>query len=203
VAEEPEAKAKPSKPTAKPTAKPAAKAAEPPKKKTRIKAEVVEAPAKSPFMDDDDDVKKVELIKEEDVARCPSCAKELEHAEAKVCLHCGFNNLTRERAETVIVDEATGSDWAMHLLPAIIAIVITLVLLGINIWFCSNVREWMVGSIVDKEEKDAAGRPTFYVHPAAFMFAIGIISARLAWTCSRFAFQRLVYDLKPQEKVRK
>ena len=73
VVEEPKAKAKPSKPAA----KPAAKAAEPPapKKKARIKAEVVES-AKSPFLDDDDEgAKKVELIKEVDVARCPHCAK--------------------------------------------------------------------------------------------------------------------------------
>lgn len=191
------------KPAPKPKAtKPAAKAA-PPKPKKVIKAEAVEPAAKSPFLDDDEGVQKVEVIKEEDVARCPHCAKELDPPDAKVCLSCGFNNLTRERAETKKVYEATPTEKFLHVLPGVLGVVLTIVLVGVNIWFISNVREWMVGSIVDMDEKDAAGRPKFYIHPAAFMFAIGIISARLILTFMRLAYRRLIVNPLPEEKVKK
>ncbi len=195
--------AKPAKPVAKPAAKPAKAAAKAPAKPAASPPPPEKE--KSPFMDDDDDegAKKVELIHEEDVPRCPHCAKELDPPDAKICLHCGFNNLTREQMVTVKVDGATTQDWALHLGPAIIAIAITVALIIVNIWFCSNVREWLVGSVMDKEEKDAAGRPMFYIHPAAFMVTIGVISARLALTCSRFAYRKLVVEKAPQERVRK
>jgi DNA-directed RNA polymerase subunit RPC12/RpoP len=182
--------------------KPAAKAA-PAKPKKVIKAEAVEPAAKSPFLDEDEGVQKVEVIKEDDIPRCPHCAKELDPPDAKVCLHCGFNNLTRERAETKKVIEATPTEKFLHVLPGIIGIVLSVVLVVVNIWFISNVREWMVGTIVDMDEKDAAGRPKFYIHPAALMFAIGIISARLILQFMRLAYRRLILNPRPEERVKK
>ncbi|WP_439631436.1 hypothetical protein [Gemmata sp.] len=198
VAEDPAAKPAPRAKGAKPGAK-----AAPPKPKKVIKAEVLEPAAKSPFLDDDEGVQNVEIIKEDDIPRCPHCAKELDPPDAKVCLHCGFNNLTRERAETKKVYEATPMEVFLHLLPGILGVVLSIVLVGLNIWFITNVREWMVDSIVDMDEKDAAGRPKFYIHPAAFMFAIGIISARLVLQFMRVAYRRLILNPRPEERVKK
>ena len=198
VAEDPATKPAPKPKATKPPAKGA-----PPKPKKVIKAEAVEPAAKSPFLDDDEGVQKVEVVKEEDVARCPHCAKELDPPDAKVCLHCGFNNLTRERAETKRVYEATPTEKFLHVLPGVLGIVLSVVLVGVNIWFISNVREWMVGTIVDMDEKDAAGRPKFYIHPAAFMFAIGIISARLVLQFMKVAYRRLIVNPLPEERVKK
>lgn len=195
VVKDPDAPAKPAKPGkagAKPAKAAKAEATPPPPPATGKKN-----------WDEDEGVEKVELVKEEEVPRCPSCAQELDPPDAKVCLHCGFNNLTRERATTKRVWAPTTGDWVAHLAPGVIAVVIVMVLIGLNIWFISNVREWMVGSIVDADEKDAAGRPKFYIHPAAFMFAIGIISARLGFTCAKFAYRRLVTEFTPEERVRK
>jgi len=207
VVEDPGAKAakpsKPAKPAAKSGAKPAAKPAAKAPKPAASPPPPPPPAAKSPFMDDDEDTRKVELIKEEDVPRCPHCAVELDPPDAKICLNCGFNNLTREKMETKKVDGATTEDWAMHLGPAIIAIIITVTLIGVNIWFCMNVREWLLGSVMDMEEKDAAGRPKFYIHPAAFMVTIGIISARLAYSCTKYAYRKLVVEKAPEERVRK
>jgi DNA-directed RNA polymerase subunit RPC12/RpoP len=198
VAEDPATKPAPKARSAKPATKVA-----PPKPKKVIKAEAVEPAAKSPFLDEDEGVEKVEVIKEDDVPRCPHCAKELDPPDAKVCLHCGFNNLTRERAETKKVIEATPTEKFLHVLPGILGIVLSIVLVGVNIWFMTNVREWMVGTIVDMDEKDAAGRPKFYIHPAAFMFAIGIISARLILQFMRVAYRRLILNPLPEERVKK
>src|SRR5215210_3795346 len=86
VVKDPDAKgAKP----AKPGAKPAAASPPPP------------APAakKNPFLDDEADAKKNEVvIGDDETARCPHYAKELDPPDAKVCIHCGFNNVTRAKA---------------------------------------------------------------------------------------------------------
>ncbi|MBA4189484.1 MAG: hypothetical protein C0467_15960 [Planctomycetaceae bacterium] len=202
-AKKPPKPSKPAKPAPKPEPKAAAKQKAPSKPAASPPPPPPE-PAKSPFMDDEEEAKmKVELIKEEDVPRCPHCAKELDPPDAKVCLNCGFNNLTRERAEVKRVVAATNEDWFMHLFPGIFAVVLSITLIGLNIWFIMNVREWMIGSIVDMDEKDAAGRPKFYVHPGAFIFAIGIISLRIVVPSLRFAYRRLVLDYKPEEKVKK
>jgi len=211
VVEDPATKApKPSKPTkiAKAAPKPAAtKAAAKPATKEAAKPAASPPPPppkeKSPFLDDDEDKVKVELIEEEDVPRCPHCAFELDPPDAKVCLNCGFNNLTRERVETKRVEAATSEDWFMHLFPAIFAVILSLVLIGLNIWFIANVREWMIGSIVDKDEPGGDGKPTFYVHPAAFMTTILVISLRIIVPCLRFAFRRLVWNYRPEERVKK
>src|SRR5690242_88657 len=74
------------------------------------------APPKRPFDDDDEGPDKIEVISEgDDIPRCPHCAKELDPPDAIVCIHCGFNNRTREKAETKKVWAPTFEDWAMHL----------------------------------------------------------------------------------------
>jgi hypothetical protein len=128
---------------------------------------------------------------------------ELDPPDAVVCLNCGFNNMTREKATTKKVWAPTTGDWVMHLAPAVIAIVICIALIIVNIWFISNIREWLVDSIVDANEKDAAGRPKFYIHPGAFIFAIGIISARMFYSCAKFAYRRLILEFTPEEQVKK
>src|SRR5262245_36697331 len=99
VVQDPDAPARPTKAT-NPAARPASPPPPPP------------PPPKSRFDDDDDDGRKIEVISEgDDVPRCPHCAKELDPPDAIVCVNCGFNNVTRAKANTKKVWAPTATDW--------------------------------------------------------------------------------------------
>src|SRR3954470_12534411 len=97
-------------------AKPAAKPAPPPPPP---------AAPKRPFAEDDDDnPNPITVIHEDDVARCPLCAVELDPPDAVVCTNCGFNSRTRVKAESKKVVAAGAGDWASHLGPGIVALLL-------------------------------------------------------------------------------
>jgi hypothetical protein len=190
VAADPAA-AKPAKP-AKPGAAPAPAAPPPP----------ADAPLR--FADDDDEgPAKIEVVQESEVPRCPHCAQELDPPDAVVCVHCGFNNRTRVKADTKKVWAPTTEDWLAHLAPGIAAVLTIISLVGLNITVWLQMREWMTGSILDKEEKDAAGRQAFYVHPAAFKFLALAFTVPMIVAAGRFAYERLVKNYRPEEKAKK
>jgi hypothetical protein len=185
--------AKPAKPT-KPGAKPAAPAPPPPP---------APAPAKkSPFDDDDDGPLKIEVVQESDAPRCPHCAKELDPPDAKVCIHCGFNNVTRAKAETKRVWAPTAEDWFQHLLPGIVSLLIVIGLIVWNIICINRMRDWLTDSFLEMEEKDAAGRTKFFIAPGAFIFFSLAVSLLAFIPAAKFAFKRLVKEYMPTEKVK-
>ena len=61
--------------------------------------------------------------------RCPHCAEEMESADAVVCLHCGYNTLTREWGKTEKRIGVTPARHFFHLLPAIICFGLLLICL--------------------------------------------------------------------------
>jgi hypothetical protein len=191
VVKDPDAKgAKPAKPGAKPAASP------PPP-----------APAakKNPFLDDDEDeanAKKIEVITDDEVARCPHCAKELDPPDAKVCIHCGFNNVTRAKAETKKTWAPSFEDWAMHLLPGILAVVTVISLIVWNIICYMKMREWMAGSFLEKEDISATGQKEFYVRPGFFICLSVVISILIIAPCVKYAYRRLYKEFTPPEQVK-
>ncbi len=189
------ASAKPAK-----AAKPAAtKAAAPPPPPP------VEKP-KSPFLDDDDDdnPNPMGVIKEEDIARCPHCAQVLDPPEAEVCLHCGFNNKTRVKAETKKTIAPEAADWASHLGPGIIALVLAITLIVVDIVVLLNMKEWMAGSALELEDKDpVTGATRYIIKPGAFIAMVWAFSIVAIIPSLRFAYRRLAVDYKPEEKIKK
>ena len=178
-------------------AKPAAKPPEPEK-------------PKSPFLDDDEDevdeqgrVKAMGVLKESDAPRCPHCTKELDPPDAVVCYHCGFNNQTRVKAETKKVIEATGGDWASHLAPGIVALLLAIGLIVVDVVCLLNISDWLEGSFLEQEEKDILGKKKMWVKPGAFVTLIIGFSLVAILPLGRFAFRRLVLNYKPEEKVKK
>ena len=146
--------------------------------------------AKKPVAWDEDSAQDVSMIEEEDVPLCPYCAKELDPPDAKVCLHCGFNNLTRAKAETKHVWEPDVMDWFTHLLPGIVTVIIIIAVIVVNVICIMNMRDWLTGSFLDSEEKDASGRNKFYVAPGAFIFLIIFISLPIVVPCATFSYRR-------------
>jgi DNA-directed RNA polymerase subunit RPC12/RpoP len=59
-------------------------------------------------------------VKNQDLApRCPYCAQELPSANAIICLHCGYNNLTREVGKTKKLIGLSFDRHLKYLLPAL------------------------------------------------------------------------------------
>jgi ribosomal protein L37E len=164
----------------------------------------VAAPAKhNPFADDEDEgPAKIEVIREDDTARCPHCAQELDPPDAVVCVHCGFNNVTRAHAETKKVYAPELMDWVSHLFPGVVALAIVIGLIVFNIISITSMREWLEGSFLEMDEKDAAGRKRYIVAPGAFIFLLLVISLPVFIPALKFAYRRLIKDPKPPEKVK-
>src|SRR5262245_40920573 len=101
--------------------------AKPADSKPSPKASAKPAPAPTPpppaaAADDDEDGKNPYGITDLDLApRCPNCASEMESEEAVVCLHCGYNTLTREWGKTEKVIATTGGEHFLYLLPGLLA----------------------------------------------------------------------------------
>jgi hypothetical protein len=163
------------------------------------------APGRAPFMDDDDDEgpSKIEVISEGDeVPRCPHCAKELDPPDAIVCIHCGFNNVTRAKAETKKVWAPSIEDWIKHLWPGITALSIVIGWIVFDIISLQSMREWLEGSFLEMEEKDAAGRKRYFVPPGFFIAVIWTASIIVMVPAGRFAYRRLVKEFRPPEKIK-
>src|SRR5262245_31899131 len=105
---------------ARPAPKPAPKAAKP-------------APKPKPT-DDDEDANPYGVTDLDMAPRCPNCANEMESREAVICLHCGYNTLTRERARTRKVRDVTGGQHFVWLLPGILCVLLVFSLLGGIFW---------------------------------------------------------------------
>lgn len=183
----------------------AAKVAKPTKPEEPPKPEA-SAPYK--FQDDDDDensAKPVGVIVESDVPRCPHCAQELDPPDAKVCLHCGFNNLTRTQVESKKVWAPDASDWMNHLGPGVIALLIFVALVVLDIYCLLNMRAWMTGSFLESEQADPTdpSRKALLVKPGAFITLIWAATIMPIIGTGRFAFKRLLIDNKPMERLKK
>lgn len=168
------------------------------------------APAKkNPFDDDDDEydeqgrLKAMGVVKESEAPRCPHCTKELDPPEAVVCVHCGFNNQTRVKAETKKVIAADATDWISHLAPGVICLLIVIGLVVGDVVCLLNMDGWLQGSFLEMDEKDIMGNKKMYVKPGAFTAMVIAISIVPMLPLTRFAFRRLVLNYKPEEKVKK
>src|SRR5258708_6864601 len=97
----------------------AAPKAAPPPVKTKAQEKADKAAAEA--QEEADAQKAYAMAKDEvTVPRCPQCVKELESKDARICLHCGYNLITRTRVQTVAVHEPTGGEKFQWLLPGIL-----------------------------------------------------------------------------------
>jgi hypothetical protein len=147
-------------------------------------------PAPAAIKDDDDEgPQHYGVIKEEAaVPRCPHCAKELESAEAVICLNCGYNTVNRKRVGTKKTIERTAGDKFTWLLPGFLCIAGIIVVILFDLFFCL-----IYPMLIDKDSEwlftTANGLKVWEVVASLFaMFYLG-----------RFAYQRLVLHPEPPE----
>ena len=207
VADDPDADEAPRKAAVKPS-KPGGAVAKPKKEEPKPE-EKPAAPAPYKFQDDDEDAMGAKpnplgvIADDSAVVRCPFCAAELDPPDAKVCLSCGFNNVTRIRAETKKVWAPDSNDWFNHLGPGVGALVICIGLIVLDVVVMLNMREWITGTFLEKELPGADGQKAYYVRPSAFVTLIWAATVMPIIGTGLFAIKRLFIDNKPTEKLKK
>ena len=128
-------------------------------------------------------------------ARCPNCAKELSSEDAVLCIFCGYNNLTRQIAQTRKTYDITGADIFFWNLPGIIGVVICLILLTFNLVYMLKIDEWC------SPEEGKTDAPWFgFLAQGSIKLWLYIISGFILFTVGKFSFIRLVYENRPKEE---
>jgi hypothetical protein len=121
--------------------------------------------------------------------RCPSCANELLSEKDIICVHCGYNTLTREIGETKRTIEMTAKDQLIHLGPALGAMGFAFFVLLAVLYFCLefpksiNPVTWM--GLLDSEPVRL-----FATVPACF----------LLYSAGSYALNQFIFHPKPKEQ---
>jgi uncharacterized protein YbaR (Trm112 family) len=143
--------------------------------------------------DDEDDPNPYGVTDVDLAPRCPHCAKEMESAEAIICLHCGYNTHSRKKADTKRIIDTTGQDQFMWLLPGILCIFGILFVVGFDVFFLFGLRgTWNYLS----EE---------VLHSLSVGIRVWVVGASLfvIYKCGKFAVKRLIlHPVPPEEEIK-
>lgn len=139
----------------------------------------------------------------EDIPRCPHCAKELDPPDAVVCVHCGFNNQTRVKAESKKTWAPSGGDWFNHLTPGILALLGWILLIVIDVIVYLSMDDWLTGTFLEKDKSLETGKVTFYarINDACILFTFAATIMPII-KLVRFSIIRLIINNTPEEKVK-
>ncbi len=140
--------------------------------------------------DDDGEVMQYKLTEEYLGRRCPYCANAMEE-EDRICLSCGYDTLTREKARMRKVRETTGFDIFKWLLPAILCAILTLGLLGFDAYYWFGI-----------DKNTFGGEEIWYSALAGSLFTKVYLTVMILFICyyaGRFAIRRLVFHYLPPE----
>lgn len=123
--------------------------------------------------------------------RCPNCANEMEDEEAVICLHCGYNTVTRQLARLRKIYGLTFFEHFVWLLPGIACLLVALAVIGFNVWYQLNIKD-----MVDETQD------SWYVYmwgSGGIRFWVLIVSLFIIWFSGKFAVKRLILHPKPPE----
>jgi hypothetical protein len=157
-------------------------------------------PAKAPaekdiigFKDDEpneeDDGKAYGVNEEKLGHRCPECANAMESDDAVICLHCGYNTITRTRAGFKKTYDITALDYLIHLGPGILCLLGIIGLAIYDVLYVMYADEWF-------DTNTWYG--TVMAHGAMKMWKC-LLSVYFMYLMGKFAFHRLIMDRHPPE----
>jgi hypothetical protein len=120
---------------------------------------------------------------EKEKPRCPHCAWELEYESDVVCLHCGYNLMTRERLQQRILEPHTGGDYFLWWLPAVLCLLLALgTVFGV-------VAAWLWLDF-------GFGYPWDF----ALNVYISVMGAGIVYFTGKFALKRMIFHPTPPER---
>jgi hypothetical protein len=146
-------------------------------------------PAKRPADEEDDDPNPYGLIDVDLVPRCPDCANEMEEG-AIVCLICGYNTQTREKAKTRKVYHLTFGEHFLWLLPGIACALAVCIVIGFNVWYLMKIDD-LLGN-------EDSWYLFMWAHSGIKLWVV-LVSLFLIWLAGKFAVKRLILHPKPPE----
>lgn len=126
--------------------------------------------------------------KQDEIARCPQCAYELESVDAVVCLTCGYNLLTRRRLQMQKIYERTFMDWVAWYTPTTFAILGCLISIAFGVFLWTGLVWWY-------------GDWWFSHFSVQVWFTV--FAAGGAWYSGKYAFKRIYYQPVPPEKLKR
>lgn len=119
--------------------------------------------------------------------RCPHCAEEMLSADAVICVHCGYNTLTRQQGETKKLYTVTRQEHFMYLVPALSAAGVFVGLIIAMIFYDTVVPSMLAGSGM-----------SWITHESLRMWTTLVLLA-LLWAIGTFAFRVLVMAPRPPD----
>jgi DNA-directed RNA polymerase subunit M/transcription elongation factor TFIIS len=121
--------------------------------------------------------------------RCPDCANAMEEGEV-ICLHCGYNTITREKPKQRKVRETTGGDIFLWLLPGIFCVLLIIGLITAQLMYILLIDMDTFGG--EDAWLAVLGGPALKVWSTVFtLFMI--------FAAGSFAVKRLIFDNTPPE----
>lgn len=141
-------------------------------------------------LDDDDEDPNPYILQDVSLApRCPDCANEIDEGQV-ICLHCGYNLRTREKAKTRKIYDQTFKDYFFWLLPGIACALAVLSLIGFNAWYLTKFND-----LVD----DNSSFFLWVWSVSGIKLWVVIMSLGLLWLAGKFAVKRLILHPRPPE----
>jgi DNA-directed RNA polymerase subunit RPC12/RpoP len=138
--------------------------------------------------DEDEDANPYQVTGMSESSRCPECANEMDGPDAIICLHCGYNTVTRERLSLKKVEDTTRKDYFTWLLPGFVCALGVVLLLAFDILYCAMLT-YTRGESWVKE---------LFAWKGAKMW-VCIMSAFVGFFMGRFAYYRLLVNPVPPE----
>jgi hypothetical protein len=119
--------------------------------------------------------------------RCPDCANAMEEGDI-VCLHCGYNTVSRQKARTRKVRDTTAMDVFVWLLPGILCVLLIGALVTVDLIYILSVNEEQFG-----------GAWYDFVGGKALKIWASIITVFCIYLAGKFAVRRLIFNYWPPE----
>ena len=149
--------------------------------------------------EDDDEVAKnpYGVVQENLAPRCPHCALPMDPPDAKICIHCGYHMVKRQRKERKITYERTFGDYVLWHLPTLacfigIGILIAFDALCVVLWYPAMVEGSTIGDIFG----EALSRSCCSVWTV-------IVSLYFIWKMGKFIIVKRLMHFTPPEQEKK
>lgn len=121
--------------------------------------------------------------------RCPHCAAEMLSAEAIICVHCGYNTMTRVHGATKKVLAASPQEHLLYLLPSLSAALVFVAIVVALIFYNTVLTQRLEG-----------GKLSWIVHESLRMWTT-LVCLAILWPVAMFAFNTLAVRPRPPEEV--